>query len=370
MAKNLEVDKGYIRALAKLEERIQSLRQSKARLLRRLEQEKEKRQELRTALRLAIKDCIDAIALPDVQCQADQGRSDGHPEQAIFVLSDWQIGKTTPTYSTAICEARIHEYIKRSLHIVAMHREMKRVDTARVYLLGDIVEGELIFPGQAHEIDSSLFKQAATDAPRVISWVLRELASNFENVFVVCIHGNHGSLGGRQRREYRPDSNADNFAYEISRALTSQIHNVKWLWPQCVKHWYATDQIGKKKFLLFHGDQMRGGGFAGIPFYAFSRAIHSWASGAIPESFDYAICGHWHQGASLPFNFRTLWINGSVESYNVYAQEQLKSMSAPHQWLLFCHPEKGVTAEYRIWLSANPYGYSKGSRGGKRNRIN
>jgi hypothetical protein len=46
-----------------------------------------------------------------------------------------------------------------------------------------------------------------------------------------------------------------------------------------------------------------------------------------------------------------LWVNGSTESYNTYALEQLASMGRPCQWLLFAKPGAGVTAEYLVNLN-------------------
>src|SRR5260370_39514499 len=117
------------------------------------------------------------------------------------------------------------------------------------------------------------------------------------------------------------------------------------------RSWYAVDAVGRHRFMLFHGDQMRGGGFAGIPMYGLIRAVQAWATDPQFKGFRYAACGHWHSMWSMPINNRTLWINGSTESDNTWAQEELKSRSDPGQWLLFAHPTVGVTSEHRVWLS-------------------
>lgn len=344
--------------IARLKKREQRLERTAQSLLQRLEDERRKRELLADAIFRAAKEGIDAldIKMPDPPKLGDDYQ---HKEQvAIAVLSDWQIGKVTPTYSTKVCAERIELYADKMESIVSTHRQASPVRELRVYLVGDLVEGELIFPGQAHHIDASLYKQVTLDGPSILGRFLMRALAFFERVRVVCVHGNHGSLGGRSRKEYHPESNADLMLYRIVQYMFHNEPRIEFSLPDRVRSWYNYDRIGKWGFLLFHGDQMRGGGFAGLPFYAFSRAVHSWSSGAIPEKFDYAICGHWHQGASLPFNRRILWVNGSVESYNIYAQEQLKSMSAPHQWLLMCHPEHGVTAEYRVWLGEY-YGWEK-----------
>ncbi|MEM4204665.1 MAG: hypothetical protein QXS54_11400 [Candidatus Methanomethylicaceae archaeon] len=333
------------------EKRIEQLRAANLRLLRRLEEAHERRSYLIKAVYDAINDGISSLDLSSVRSIVphDQGQSDEVP---IIVFSDWQLGKKTPTYNTEVCAKRIQKYCEKLARIVELHRRAKRISSARVYLLGDIVEGELIFPGQVHHIDASLYRQVTVDGPRILYNALTQMLQIFSDIKVICVTGNHGALGGKQRKEYSPESNADLILYRILSLLFKDCDRIKFELPDkySKRQWYAIDRIGKYSFLLFHGDQMRGGGFAGIPFYAFARAIYSWSSGAIPEKFDYAICGHWHQAASLPFNFKVLWVNGSTESYNVYAQEEIKAMSAPQQWLLFCHPEHGVTAEYRIWL--------------------
>ena len=78
-----------------------------------------------------------------------------------------------------------------------------------VLALGDIVEGELIFPGQSHLIDSSLYRQVTVDGPRIMHTFFSILLENFKEVEVYWVIGNHGALGGRSRRDYNPETNAD-----------------------------------------------------------------------------------------------------------------------------------------------------------------
>ena len=66
--------------------------------------------------------------------------------------------------------------------------------------------------------------------------------------------------------------------------------------------------------------------------------------------FDYGIAGDFHTPTTMYVIDVRLWVNGSTESYNSYAMEQLASMGRPCQWLLFCKPGHGVTAEYLVKL--------------------
>jgi hypothetical protein len=61
--------------------------------------------------------------------------------------------------------------------------------------------------------------------------------------------------------------------------------------------------------------------------------------------------GHWHQLARIPLNSKSVWVNGSTESTNTYASENLAAQSEPSQWLLFVDPRAGrVTASYGVDL--------------------
>jgi hypothetical protein len=120
--------------------------------------------------------------------------------------------------------------------------------------------------------------------------------------------------------------------------------------PRGERNWYAIDRIGNYSSLLFHGDQIRGG-FAGFPWYGLAKKVWGWASGAIAEPFIDVELGHWHQPVTMPLNSRIARVNGSTESDNTYAQEQLAAAGRPCQRLLFVDPERGrVTAEYLVWL--------------------
>jgi DNA repair exonuclease SbcCD nuclease subunit len=102
--------------------------------------------------------------------------------------------------------------------------------------------------------------------------------------------------------------------------------------------------------MLFHGDQVKGG-FAGFPWYGFTKKVMGWRMGAIPEPFDYALSGHFHTPTRMLIGDVTLWASGSPESDNTYAAERLAAQGTPSQWLLFSHPQRGVTAEYQVHLT-------------------
>lgn len=348
MAKTKKPSLEELAEIAELETLLNGLRDSNARLSRQLLQEKIRTGELVNAVYRAAKDAASGLRLPAIPAPKTH-KSKQAAEVAIAVLSDWQLAKITPSYSSVICEKRIEEYAEKVIRLTEVQRHDHPVTELRVYMLGDIVEGELIFPGQSHLIDASLYRQVMVDGPRILTTFLRKMLGTFSKVSVVGVIGNHGSLGGRARKDYHPESNADAMMYEASRLMLDNQPRLHWD-PNFVageRKWYALDIIGNKKFFLFHGDQILGG-FAGFPWYGFDRKLKGWDR---IYGFDYSLSGHFHTPVRMLSGDIVHWGSGSTESDNTYAAERLSAQGRPSQWLLFCHPENGVTAEYEVQLS-------------------
>lgn len=335
------------------EKREENLKRTINHLMIQLERTKAKTEDLVNAVYRAAHEAASSIEIRPVKIPTKDPRKSKDEEVAIAILSDWQLAKVTPTYNSQICEERVELYIEKVIKLTKIQRADHPVRKVHVFLVGDMVEGELIFPGQAHKIDASLYRQVCVDGPRITCNAIRRLATEFEEVQIDSVIGNHGAIGGRSRKDMHPESNADLMMYTICKELLANENRIKFNVPfvKGERSWYSIVTIGNYRFFLFHSNQMSGGGFGGLPHYGFARAINNWASGVIPGGFDFAIAGHWHQAASMPFNSRILWINGSTESDNTWLQEELKVQCPPSQWLLFCHPKKGVTGEYRVWLT-------------------
>jgi len=338
---------------------VADLKATNIRLMRQLAKANAKREDLVNAVYQAAKDAASALDLPNVVKPRYDKRRARTPETAIAVLSDWQLAKRTATYNTKVCESRIELYARKVIRLTKMQRAAHPVRNLRVYLLGDLIEGEMIFPGQAHLIDGSMFAQVMLDGPRILGNFLRHMLTEFDTVEVTGVIGNHGALGsGPFRRAYHPESNADAMMYEATRLVLQSEKRLKWApnFTPGERKWYAVDYIGDKGFLLFHGDQVRG--FTGVPWNAFKTKLLGWATGAIPERFDYAVAGHYHTPTRMLAGRIRCWVSGSTESDNTYASEQLAAMGTPSQWLLFCRGDRGVTAEYEIHLGDD---YAKGA---------
>lgn len=308
--------------------------------------------DLGAAVRDAIEQCLPLLNhdQPPIATPPKDRRRKGN-EHAIHWFSDWQFEKVTRTYNRDVCEERIHRYLDTSLEIVDIQRQDHPVRHGHVWLTGDMIEGEDIFPSQVHLIGAGNFRQLFTCA-RLLTDAIIRLEENYETLEVWAVCGNHGWLGGGPRRGRNPETNFDRILYNIvAQNLRERGSKARFHIPDPVneRSWYLVAEAGNYRCLLIHGDQVKGQ--LGFPWYGFGKKVQGWANGAIPEKFTDVAAGHWHQAASFPLNFITVRVSGSPESDNQYAQENLAAAGRPSQWLLFAHPEKGeITAEYRVWL--------------------
>lgn len=333
-----------------LVQQVEMLRGAANRLSKSLQKEKTSKADLVEAIYQASRDAASGLVLDKVKPPKKDTRKKT-AETAVMVLGDWQLAKVTPDYNSEVCEERVALYGEKVKTLVEIQRADHPVRELHMWLLGDLVEGELIFPGQSYLIDSSLYRQVVVDGPRILCNLIRSMLDTFDTIHITAVIGNHGALGGRSRRDYNPESNADRMLYRIVQQLLEDEKRITWTIPDgnAERNWYAIDKIGNHSTLLIHGDQIRGG-FAGFPLYGLAKKVWGWASGAIPEHFDEVVLGHWHQPTRMTLNRITARVNGSTESTNTYAQEQLAAVGRPSQTLLFVHPENGVTAEYCVWL--------------------
>lgn len=332
--------------------KLASLRESNMRLAKQLAQAKAKTGDLVDAVYRAAKDAAAGLTLSttSLKIPGSSSRKRGQTDEtALIVVSDLQLGKLTASYSSEVCAQRMQAYADRVSSLTAIQRSDHPVRHARLYLLGDIVEGELIFPQQPYQADASLYTQVMVDGPKILGEFLRHLLTVFETVHVCGVVGNHG----RHSRFHNPTTNADRMVYRFLAEIFREEPRARFSIPDRERetNWYLVDYpVGLSHgILLFHGDQVRGG-FAGFPFYGFAKRIWGWRAGAVKEPFKYAIAGHWHTPMRMQFNDITVWVNGSTESDNTWAQEQLAQAGEPTQLLLFAHPRKGVTAEYWVHL--------------------
>ena len=275
-------------------------------------------------------------------------------EIAVLHISDTQLGKVTPTYNSTVAKDRITDLVFKTVQITNMRRSNAAINAIHVYLGGDMVEGEDIFPGQAHEIDQPVFEQSCKTAPEVFCNAILYLLEHFPTVKVCAVPGNHGR-NGRKGTNSSTKTNWDMVCYEVmywmlnasefakknnlSKRLTFDI-------PE--DDFFVVDPVFDWGNLIVHGQQITGG-FAGFPWYGAAKKAWGWID-AIDAPWDYLWFGHFHTYASAVLNKRVFLANGTTESSNNYAKEQLASGGYPCQRLAFFNPSHGLISDNQIYL--------------------
>lgn len=333
-------------------EQIERLKRQCNTLARQLYDVKHRQADYIAAVDEAARDSIGRIEIaPVARRELNWGNlsPEGTPEHAIALLSDLQTGKITPDYNSQVARERVLRYAEKIVKITNVQRRDHPVDEITVCMLGDMIEGVDIFPGQQWLIDSTLYDQLFNTTPALLMDYLRVLLANFERVTVLAVDGNHGRIG--RKGQFGPTDNADRMLYRIVAMLmrNEPRFELKMTDPKGERNWYQIGQWGNYTSLLIHGDQIRG--HSGFPWYGLGKKVNGWGSGGIPETFSDVFMGHYHQLGRIPLNQRSVWCNGSTESTNTFAAETLAAQSSPSQWLLFCDPEAGrITGSYSVDL--------------------
>ena len=338
------------------EREIERLKTQQVKLLRQIDDEKRKKLEYVETLRDAVTTAASGLYVPRVPTPRIASGKRGTAEKALIVVSDLQLAKVTPTYNSDVCEKRMDNYAESILRITEIQRSDHPVDEARIYCLGDMLEGELIFPYQAYQLDAGLYTQLMVDGPRIMINFVRKLLTGFKRIHMVCVPGNHGEIGGAARRAYNPETNADRMLYHHIWTSLAREPRLTWQIPyaQNESAWYAVDYPFDKRFgnFMFHGHQIPNPGSASVATVA--RRIWGWASGGVEEPFMNTFFAHWHSPKYIPMNRYEIFCNGSTESTNIYAQERLSAIGQPVQLLCFQHPERNITAQYWVKLEKEP----------------
>jgi hypothetical protein len=131
------------------------------------------------------------LELPVVKPEKDNRKIE-EEETAVLVISDVQLAKRTPTYNMAVAEERLMLAVQKTIRITEVRRKAAKINKIKVFFVGDLVEGEQIFPHQPWETEAPLMIQACREGPRMFAQMLMGLAQEFESVETTWVSGNHG----------------------------------------------------------------------------------------------------------------------------------------------------------------------------------
>ena len=187
-------------------DRAEDLARQVTKLQTQLRQAKAKTADLIEAVYQGARDAAVVLGSPPPVPAAKKDRRTKGIEVALLHLSDWQIGKITDSFNTAVARDRLRTLAGKVEQITEIERADHPVNEIHVLLGGDMIEGTAIFPGQAHLVDSNLFEQTFQARAAIVELV-RHLLGVFGSVHCWEEPGNHGRLG--RKGDYAAGDNQD-----------------------------------------------------------------------------------------------------------------------------------------------------------------
>jgi hypothetical protein len=271
-----------------------------------------------------------------VMHQSDEHMADVVDPKSVQGLENYN-------FSVACCRAE--KYVNTVLEITQKTLTGYRFPNLWILRYGDHSSGEIHNAVLQSEFKNQ-FKNSFAIA-QVHALMVRDLAPYFENVFVICLSGNHG------RRSKKKDYNNphDNWDYAINKMaamLNRDISNVSYLIPNAFS---TVLNIQGFNFAIEHGDDVKL--WNSIPYYGLERktrrllALNSTRGTKI----DYFVFGHFHQLSALnQLGSVETMINGTWKATDPFTLGSLSGYVEPSQWLHGVHPEHGITWRFRIKL--------------------
>jgi predicted phosphodiesterase len=266
-------------------------------------------------------------------------------EIVVLNLNDVHIGR----YSRDLLQKKADYLVSSALEIVEIQRGKATIDELVINMVGDIVDGDGIFPNQPYEQKFYLMEQMFGTGLPVISGMINELSNHFKKVTLNCVWGNHG----RVSKFTDPELNFDHIFYKILEIATQNNPRLTW---NISKKWYMIAKISKFGFLLTHGHFIKT--WLNIPFYGIKEKGMRWQGSLSKEEtvmlnkewvkvrkefWDFIVMGHFHTSLYFRWNNWRCILGGTWLDSDDFAESVLGLDSATEQTLFAVHEKRGIT---------------------------
>lgn len=261
-------------------------------------------------------------------------------ENINLIISDSHVGQKLSGENDDSAE----DYFLDAFHTLTINT-LKVIDKINcdwqqinVFILGDMVEGEGIYPSQAYEVFPLMKQLDVTETG--ISCLLTALSTAYDiPVNVFCVRGNHGRVG----RFNSEETNWDTILYKLlQRTFNTQNHpNINIVrtdfWADiCENQW-------GHKFFYAHGDNITS--FQNLPHYGIDKAVGHWNT--IFKGFDVFLMGHLHVTTDYNVNGIKAYVNGCMR-FSSFPVSKLKRDPVRRYWLFGSCENRPVTWRYEI----------------------
>lgn len=269
-----------------------------------------------------------------------------NPQEFHAMKSDDHVGeKVESKWVQGVGEYNSELFIKRMktyIHKIITFREQDKnslgLNKLVVYMLGDHVTGELIYAGQAYQIDASLIDQFIM-CLEIYTNMLLQLAKVFPEIELFCVSGNHGRHG--KKGEGHPRSNFDYLLFRMLQKSLKEQKNIKIFASESPTMLLKN---GNFNFAINHNEDVVR--YMGIPYYGLDRKARR-LDGLYRMIIDYKLGAHFH----IPSNLgdETI-INGTMVGGSNLSINKMQMSCRPSQKIFYFDPEHGIHRESNLYL--------------------
>ena len=259
-------------------------------------------------------------------------------EDLAMVLSDLHFGKKTEqggkvVFDIDIARQNLAKLIENARYLTETYiMPMHKLDGFNIFLVGDILDGELVYETQAYNLEFPVREQLKMALESLMP-LFRWASETFNVVRIFTAYGNHGA----QDHGAHQTSNWDLILYDMIELAIVGMENVE---IQVSEDTYNIAEIRGHKYMLRHK----------IPSQLQTSSGRSKVGGWWSQhQFDVLITGHWHNARMDNFNGYPVFYNGNLFMTDEYT-ENLSYEGRPTQWLFGISDKRPTTLLWPVTL--------------------
>jgi hypothetical protein len=228
------------------------------------------------------------------------------------------------TYNKEIQEKELQNLLKGNQRFYQLYKPAYNIETFYIFGLGDNITNDRIYEGQKSEITCTVGNQIKLTF-EYLSDYIKHLLKIYPRVVYINIVGNHS----RTTNTYTSESAVDGFEHYIGLLLQERFKDNKRVEIINPEDYAYTLQIRGHRYLLTHGNSIRGAALNSI-----EKAVKEIALLVEQEPYDCITVGHFHSCYEFPISPKTtLLVNGCWIYNDNYAYEKLHKFSTAKQFL-------------------------------------
>jgi hypothetical protein len=197
---------------------------------------------------------------------------------------------------------------KKSLEYISRFPEITNLN---IIFLGDIVDGEGVYPSQSVSLELNADEQIDYALNR-FTLMLDRYDEHFEHINAYCVRGNHG-------RTSKFNSEQTNYDVMFYKQLASAFRKERKYNFTIYDEWFGIPNICGNDIMLHHGDTIKM--YQSIPLYGIVQKNMRWLTGGLPTTYTAMLMGHFHTSYSMTWNNVKVELNGTMTTDDDFSQK-------------------------------------------------